>query len=95
MNAAIRGRVDLTRSQSEDRIVALLATQKYLVAHWRGGEPIIDGFGASVWAAQNTARQSGAPPEAELFTQIPGELFVWGSLSGKRITIEHFFTIDN
>lgn len=91
----MRGRCLLTRSQSNDLIVNMLTTQPFIVAHWKFGEPIIDGYGATAWVAKNRARLIGAPNNAELCTRVVGETMVWQGPSGRCVTIEDFLIIDD
>lgn len=99
MNAIVsycgRSRLDLTRSQSDDLVVQAAAAQPFVIADWRGGEPIIYGIGKTAWAATNMARISDAPKTAELCSRVIGESLVWQGPSGRRVTIEHLLTIDN
>jgi hypothetical protein len=87
--------INLTRSQSDDLIVQMAMDQPYIAAAWRGGEPIVFGFGKSEWAALNMARLSDAPKEVELCVRIPGELSVWQGPSGRRVTVENLLTLDD
>jgi len=93
-------RVDLTRSQSEGLLVQALIEHEFVVASWRGGEPIIYGTGQTKYQATNMARIACAPgrvpEEAELCTRFdPSNKYAWMGPSRRVITVEHFFTIDN
>lgn len=89
-----RGTISFTRSQSDDLMIDGASTQNYIAATWRGSEAIIYGFGSTPWMARNCARQCDAPPDVEVCSRVIGELMVWQSPSGKRVTVEDFLTID-
>jgi hypothetical protein len=89
------GRTTFSRSKSDEMTVINASMQPYLVAHWKGGEPIIDGFGSSPWIAQNMARRCEAPIDAELCLRVVGETMVWRGQSGRVVTVEDFLEIDN
>lgn len=90
------GRLDLTRSQSETQLVTAMIEHDFVVASWRGGEPIIHGFGITLYQAVNMARKCGAPENSEVCIRFdPTNRYVWRSPSGKYLNVEHFLTLDN
>lgn len=76
-------------------IVDMALQQKFIVASWRNGEPIIYGIGQSEWAATNMARMSHCPSDTELCTRTPDILCAWRGTSGRLVTIDHLLTIDD
>lgn len=87
--------MNLTRSQSDDLLVKAAIAQPFIVASWRGGEAIVQGWGASPWAATNIARRVDAPPDSELCSRVTGETMVWQGPSGRRVTVEDFLSLDD
>ena len=88
-------RIGLTRSQSDDLIVQMAMAQPFVAASWHLGEPIIQGFGGSEWAARNMARLSDAPADTEICSRVIGEFLVWRGTSGRTVTVEHILSIDD
>lgn len=98
------GRIDLTRSQTNDWVVRSQMFSSHLVVHWRCGEPIIDGYGKTASEAWAMARNTYATPpvehhdDAELCEKLGAHgdhRFVWCGVNSKRlVTVEHFLTTD-
>jgi hypothetical protein len=95
MQHQLSGRMNLTRSQSDALLVTAAIRQPFIVAAWRGGEAIIQGWGASPWAASNIARRVGAPTDSELCSRVTGETMVWRGPSGRHVTVEDFLSLDD
>lgn len=87
--------LSLARSQSDALIVDMATRQRFVVAAWRHDEPIVYGIGQSEWSAQNMARRSDCPIDAELCRRVDGAICAWRGPSGRVVTIEHLLTIDD
>jgi hypothetical protein len=87
--------IGLNRSQSDDLMVKTMMATPFIAASWRGGEPIVSGFGQSAWSALNMSRTTNAPTDTEVCSRVVGETLVWRGPSGRIVTIEHMLTIDD
>jgi len=90
---SIRAVHHMTLAESRVRMTHAAKGWLYIFAHFKHDEPIIDGVGETLVAAQRMALEAG-DPRSELFRRIPGESLVWRNRRGQTLTIEHFHTVD-